>query len=195
MNTTIYMVRHAESPHIFGEERSRGLSEEGLEAAKKVAETMKNVEVHCVASSSYARAIQTVRYLAEANNLPIIEYDELIERPIMGLNYKAPWEQLFEAIKRSFTDIDYALEGGESTRAAGQRAIPVVQKLLQDYEGKNIVIGTHGNIMTIIMNYFDKSFGFEFWNGTSKPDIYRMTFVGDRLEKIDRVWESGQDRS
>jgi 2,3-bisphosphoglycerate-dependent phosphoglycerate mutase len=188
MKTTIYMVRHAESPFVFGQERSRGLSEEGLEDAKRVAELLDNVDIHFIASSAYARAIQTVRYLADRKNLHIIEYEELRERPIKGLDYKAPWEELLEAIRISFIDLDFALEGGESTRKAQNRAIPIIEKLLMEHHGKNIVIGTHGNIMTIIMNYYDKNYGFEFWNSTSKPDIYKMTFSDNRLERIDRVW-------
>jgi 2,3-bisphosphoglycerate-dependent phosphoglycerate mutase len=188
MTTKLYMIRHAESPFVFGEERARGLSEDGFLAAKKIAVLLESEEIHCIVSSSYARAKQTVEYLAECKGLPIIEYDELIERPIKGLNYKAPWEELLIAIEKSFSDHDFSLEGGESTKQAQQRAIPVIQRLLKEYEGKGVAIGTHGNIMTIIMNYFDHTYGFEFWNGTSKPDIYRMTFEDDELIKVDRMW-------
>ena len=100
-----------------------------------------------------------------------------------------PWKELLIAIDKSFIDIDYSLEGGESTRKAQQRAIPIIDKLLCEYKGKNIVIGTHGNIMTIIMNYYKKEYGFEFWNSTSMPDIYKMTFEFDRLKDIERLWQ------
>jgi 2,3-bisphosphoglycerate-dependent phosphoglycerate mutase len=189
METTIYMVRHAESPFVFGQERSRGLSEKGIEDAKRVAELLDGVDVGYIASSAYTRAIQTVQYVADREKLHIIEYEDLKERPIKGLDYKAPWDELLQAIEKSFSDIDFALEGGESTRQAQSRAIPVIEKLLEEHRGKNIVIGTHGNIMTIIMNYYDKKYGFEFWNSTSKPDIYKMTFIDNRLQGVDRVWD------
>ncbi|WP_353958403.1 hypothetical protein [Bacillus sp. DX4.1] len=60
--------------------------------------------------------------------------------------------------------------------------------MLKDYEGKNIVIGTHGNIMTIIMNYFDDRYGYDFWKSTSKPDIYRLEFKNESLIKVKRLW-------
>lgn len=189
METTIYMVRHAESPFVFGEERSRELSEEGLVDAKRVADVLDDVNIDCVVSSTYTRAIQTVQYLADRKNLHIIQYEDLRERPIKGLDYKAPWEELLHAIEKSFIDLDFALEGGETTSQAQNRAIPIIEKLLEEYRGKNIVIGTHGNIMTIIMNYYDKEYGFEFWNRTSKPDIYKMVFIDHRLQRIDRVWD------
>lgn len=189
MKTTTYIVRHAESPFIFEQEKTRGLSEEGLVDSKKIADIFKDVEVDCIVSSSYRRAIQTVKYLAEQKGLSIIEFDELRERPIKGLDYKMPWEELLIAIEKSFMDIDYSLEGGESTRKAQQRAIPIIDKLLCEYKGKNIVIGTHGNIMTIIMNYYNKEYGFDFWNSTSMPDVYKMTFELDELIEIERLWE------
>lgn len=188
MKTTIYMVRHAESPFVFGQERTRGLSPEGFAAARRVAELLADVEVHHMVSSPYARAKQTIQFLADQKSLEIVEYEELIERPIKGLDYKAPWEELYAAIRLSFEDKDYAMEGGESTRKVQQRSIPVMESLLQERQGQTIVIGTHGNIMTIIMNYYDETYGFAFWDAASMPDIYKLTFEGNRLEAVDRVW-------
>jgi Fructose-2,6-bisphosphatase len=188
METRLYMVRHAESPFVFGEEKSRGLSEQGNKDAARVAETLRGVDVHYIASSSYARAVQTVEPLARLKNLPIVTYDALRERPIKGLDRKASWETLVAAIEKSFDDVDYALEGGETTREAQRRAIPVIEQLLADYAGKHIVIGTHGNIMTAMMHYYDRRYGFAFWKRTTKPDIYEMAFKGSELTGIRRLW-------
>jgi 2,3-bisphosphoglycerate-dependent phosphoglycerate mutase len=190
MKTNVYMIRHAESPFVFGEERTRGLSEEGLRMAMKVADLLESVEIQCVVSSSYTRAIQTVQIVAQRKRLPILEVDELKERSIKGLDYKAPWEELERAIERSFVDHDFCLDGGESTKQAQRRAIPILLDLLKNYEGKNIALGTHGNIMTIMMNYFDSRYGFGFWNRTTKPDIYRLEFMNDRLTDVERIWET-----
>lgn len=189
MKTEIFMVRHAESPFIHGEERTRGLSEAGLQAAVKVADLLDHEDIHAVVSSTYVRAKQTVQVLAARKGLPILEYEELRERPIKGLNDKATWEELLTAIEISFEDHDYALHEGETTRQAQQRAIPIIQELLEKYAGQNIVIGTHGNIMTIIMNYYDPSYGYEFWSSTTKPDIYRMTYWDGQLVNITRMWK------
>lgn len=189
METIIYMVRHAESPFVSGQERTRGLSEEGLEKAKKVAETFEDIDVDLVVSSSYRRAMQTVEYLANEKGLPIIRFEELRERRIKGLDYKLPWDELVKVIEKSFVDIDFSLSGGESTRKVQERSIPMIEKLLDRYKGKSIVVGTHGNIMTIIMNYYNKEYGFNFWNSTSTPDIYKLSFVSNELRNIDRLWD------
>ena len=97
MKTTIYKIRHAESPFIFGKEKTRGLSEKGLADSIKIADIFKDVEVDCIVSSSYIRAIQTVKCLAEQKGLSIIEFEELRERPIKGLDYKMTFE--FDELK------------------------------------------------------------------------------------------------
>jgi len=193
MKTTLYMVRHAESTYAHGQERTRGLSEEGWKAAARVAEIFAEIEVHFMASSPYARAKQTIQLIAERKSLVIAEYEELAERLIAGPDRHEPWDVVKEAIRRSFDDKDFALEGGESTLRAQRRALPVILKLLGEHRGQRIVIGTHGNIMTIILNHFDERYGFEFWQAATQPDIYKLTFEGDRLERVDRLWRPERD--
>jgi len=187
MRTNIYMVRHAESHFRFGEERTRDISEAGARAAKRAADILRTEAIDVVISSPYARAIQTVQPLADLANLPIITNEGLQERFVEG-HHQVSWEEKMQAVEKSFADLDYAMDGGESTSAAQQRAIPVIEELLTTYRGKNIVIGTHGNIMTVIMNYYDPRYGYDFWSQTSMPDIYRMTFDGHRLQQVDRLW-------
>jgi 2,3-bisphosphoglycerate-dependent phosphoglycerate mutase len=188
MKTTIFMIRHAESPFIFGEERTRKLSEQGERDARKITGIMCQEKIDVIVSSPYSRAIQTIEEIAHERNLEIQLFEELKERPIKG-EYKLPEEEILQAIKKSYDDKDYCLSGGETMKQAQERAIPVIKKLLNEYEGKNIVVGTHGNIMTILMNYFDTKYGFDFWEGTTKPDIYKLSFFGSNLQNVSRLWK------
>ncbi len=183
------MIRHAESPFIFGEERTRKLSKDGEIEAGKVAKIMLSEKIDAIVSSPFARSIQTIEEIATTQNLEIKLYEELRERMIKG-NYSLPWEEVEPAIKRSFEDKDYCLSGGETTRQAQERAVPIIKQLLKEYEGKSIVLGTHGNIMTIIMNYFDGKYGYDFWASTSKPDIYKLVFSDGKLIEVKRIWEN-----
>jgi 2,3-bisphosphoglycerate-dependent phosphoglycerate mutase len=188
MITFIYFIRHAVSPFVFGNERTRGLSEEGKQAAYKVAEMLMDENINVITSSTYTRAIETVKPLADQLNKPVIEFEELRERPIKGLNYNLTEQELLAGIERSFEDIDFCLEGGETTREAQNRAIPILEKLLIEYAGQKIAIGTHGNIMTIILKYYDNSYGYTFWQQTSQPDIYRLEFEDQNLLTVERVY-------
>ncbi|WJH36633.1 histidine phosphatase family protein [Paenibacillus sp. CC-CFT747] len=188
MKTILYFVRHADSPYVPGKEHTRGLSAAGAAASRQIAERLKDLPVDGVVSSSYVRAVQTVQPLAESRGLPIREYEGLRERLIGGEESEAPWEEIRNAIERSFTDHDYALEGGETTKEARLRALPILEELLEEYEGRAVAIGTHGNIMTILMNHYEPRCDYAFWQETSRPDLYRMTFDGSRLESIERLW-------
>jgi 2,3-bisphosphoglycerate-dependent phosphoglycerate mutase len=190
MKTYIYFIRHGIAPFSIEHERTGGtrLSEQGKLDAKKVAEILSNEDIDVIVSSSYFRALETVSPLAELLKKEIIPYIELIERPIASLNYAVSEEELLIGIEQSFVDIDFCLPEGETTREAQERAIPLIMKLLSDFKGKKIAIGTHGNIMTIILNYFDANYGFEFWKQTTKPDIYRLEFEEKELNLVERLW-------
>ena len=188
VNTTIYMIRHAKSPFVVGQELTRELSTQGLIDAKKVADIMDNKKIDLIVSSPYTRAIQTIEEIATNKDIEIIVYEELRERQLKGA-FKLTEDEIYQAIKTSFEDIDFHLTDGESIRDVQNRAIPVIKDLLNNYEGKTIIIGTHGNVMTIIMNYFDKAYGYEFWKNTSKPDIYKLVFSGENLLSVHRLWE------
>jgi|LGOV01.1.fsa_nt_gb 2,3-bisphosphoglycerate-dependent phosphoglycerate mutase len=190
MVSKIYMVRHAESPYKNGYEKSRGLSTSGLEASEIVASVLSDIRIDAIYSSDYTRAIQTVKPLAIMKQLEINEFSELRERQLKPENVELPYNDFINAIKDSFMDKNYSLNGGESIREVQDRAIPVIEMLLEKHKGKNIVIGTHGNIMTMIMKYYDDSFGFEFWESTSMPDMYIMTFNKNSLLKIERNWRT-----
>jgi len=68
MNTYIYFVRHAISPFSPDNERNRGLSEQGQNDAVLVAEILKSEGIEVIVSSTFARAVDTVRPLANLLN-------------------------------------------------------------------------------------------------------------------------------
>jgi 2,3-bisphosphoglycerate-dependent phosphoglycerate mutase len=189
MKTYIYFVRHAISPFSLDNERNRGLSEQGKLDSIRAAELLKTEGIDFVVSSTFARAIDTVKPLADLLNKEIIQYEELVERPIASLKYKIEEEELLKGIEKSFIDIDSSLPEGETTRQAQERSIPTIIQIITDHKGKKIVIGTHGNIMTIILNYFDKNYGYYFWVQTSKPDIYKLEFDETELKQVERLWK------
>jgi 2,3-bisphosphoglycerate-dependent phosphoglycerate mutase len=86
-------------------------------------------------------------------------------------------------------DYTFSWEGGESNLEAQERGLEAIKEILQRYEGENIAIGTHGNIMVLIMQYFDKSFDFNFWKNLDMPDIYKVTFNGLQYREALRCWE------
>lgn len=186
METTIYMVRHAESPYTEGNERTRGLTLEGKKNVGKITEILKDEGINMIISSPYARAILTVEGLAGELALDIQIFEDLRERHFSDCLITN--EEFMPAIKRMFEDSAYSLPGGESNTLCQKRSVGVMKYILQEHKGKKIAVGTHGNVMTLMMNYFDSTYGWDFLNQTKKPDIYKLLFKDLELKEVERLW-------
>ncbi|AXY08836.1 MULTISPECIES: histidine phosphatase family protein [Bacillus cereus group] len=169
--TTIYFVRHAHSTYTK-EERERPLSEKGHLDAENVTRLLKDKHIDVVLSSPYKRAIQTVQGIANTYHVSIEIEEDLRERLLSS----EPVADFNDAIENVWEDWSFAYEGGESNDVAQRRAVTCMQSILKKYKGKNIVIGTHGNIMVLLMNYFDSKYDLQFWKTLHMPDVYKLTF-------------------
>ena len=184
MKTNLYFVRHAPSSYTL-DEIGRPLSERGFSDAKMVTELLSKVKIDCVVSSPYKRAIQTVEGIAKSLNQKIVIEENLKER----LLSKKPVEDFNLVISEVWNDFNLSWDGGESNITAQTRGIDTTKKILKDYSGKNVVIGTHGNIMVLIMNYFDQKYDYNFWTELAMPDIYQLTFENENLIEVNRIWK------
>lgn len=182
MITNLYFVRHAHS--IYSpDELNRPLSERGMLDAKAITNLSKVLQIDHVISSPYKRAIQTVEGIAELIGKEIELIDGFRER----LLSEHPVPDFNEAISQVWADFDFSLEGGESSHIAQKRGVEATLQVLDKYEGQNIAIGTHGNIMVLIMNYFDPQFDVRFWEELAMPDIYKLTFNKNSLVDVIRI--------
>lgn len=175
--TRLYFVRHAHSAYEQGRELERGLSPEGKAAALSVCGRLENEQIDVFVSSPYRRAIDTIAPLAEHAGRKIEIFGELRERLVSGERDLGP-EGFAEAKRRCYEDRDYCVPGGESSRQAQSRALPVIERLLREHPGKRIAIGTHGDLMTLILGSFDERYGYSFWQQLGMPDVYVARFAG-----------------
>ena len=180
--TQLYFVRHAHSTYT-PEELERPLSEKGFEDTKKVTEILIDESIDHVVSSTYKRAIQTVEGVAQHIGKEIELIEAFRERTLSA----KPVDDFKKAITSVWEDFDLVLEGGESNYTAQARGVEATLQLLHTYRGKKIVIGTHGNIMVLIMNYFDPKFDVRFWEQLEMPDIYCLSFDETELVHVHRV--------
>ncbi|MEQ2526954.1 histidine phosphatase family protein [Bacillaceae bacterium CLA-AA-H227] len=187
MSTFVYMVRHGESPKE-GNERIRGLTEKGYLDAQRVTDILKEEEIDVVVSSPYIRSILTVEKLAQQIGQKVIVSEDLKERIFSSNNNRVPDIELLPLLEKSFSESNFSLDGGESNADCQRRAMKVLEKLLETYRDKKVVIGTHGAVMTLMMGYFDSTYDLNFLHSTSKPDIYRMEFKEKELVNVQRLW-------
>jgi 2,3-bisphosphoglycerate-dependent phosphoglycerate mutase len=179
MRTNLYFVRHAHSIYT-PDELVRPLSEKGMQDARKVAELLKQEPIDRVLSSPYKRAVQTVEGITESQ---IELVDDFRERTLSSGSVP----DFAYAIQKVWQNEGFAWEGGESNLEAQARGVKKTLELLHTYAGENIAIGTHGNIMVLIMNHFDRAYDFQFWKTLAMPDIYKLSFDGSELIEAKRI--------
>ncbi|MBA2173782.1 histidine phosphatase family protein [Halobacillus locisalis] len=182
MNTIIYFVRHAHSTYTE-KERSRPLSEHGKRDAEKVKDLLANKNIHHVLSSPYLRSIQTVEPLANEIGKEVHVIEDFKERKLIEGSAK----NFSEAIERVWSDEAFSWPGGESNQVARQRGANALNDVLKKHEGERVVIGTHGNIMTLTMGALDSRFDYEFWKQLRMPEVIALTFDQSTLLTVDRI--------
>jgi 2,3-bisphosphoglycerate-dependent phosphoglycerate mutase len=185
MITKIYLVRHAHS-NYSNDELGRSVSERGWKHVENVSKILAAENIEVFISSPYRRAIQTIEGAAEALGIEIEINENFKERTLSS----TPVEEFETTIQSIWKDPSFSLEGGESNIQAQKRGIEELTDVLERYKGKRVAIGTHGNIMAIIMNHYDSRYNYEFWKGLSMPDIYKLSFDEYRLVDVERVWET-----
>ncbi|MEY8350729.1 histidine phosphatase family protein [Bacillus cereus] len=181
------IVRHCSAT---GQERSAPLTSAGEKQAHFLADVLmeKNLQIESIISSPFTRALQSITPFALRVNLPIKEDERLTERILSD----APLEDWLSKLEYTFTNIDIAFSGGESTKQAMNRATSLIQAILQQEQQVTLLV-THGNLLTLILKYFDDQIGFKEWQNLSNPDVYEITI--DEQTTIHRLWEETVENS
>lgn len=175
----LYIVRHCSAA---GQAPDAPLTSEGKAQAQRLADFLQDKEIEPIISSPYVRAVNSIEPLAERLNLEVQVDPRLSERILSP----EPLENWLDCLKHTFTDFDLAYDGGESSRQAMNRVVAVVDELLPRHP-ESVVVVTHGNLMTLLLRYFDKRFGFEEWAALTNPDVYLVTVNGSE-SNVERVW-------
>jgi len=182
--TTIYFVRHAQPNFNNHDDMSRELTIKGMEDRSLVTSFLDDKGIEVVLSSPYKRAIDTVKEFADKKNLHIVTIDDFRERKVDSC-----WIDDFTAFsKKQWQDFEYKLSDGECLREVQERNIQALNNIIHQFEGKSIVIGSHGTALSTIINYYDKSFGYgEFEKIKSlMPWVVKFVFDKDKCTLIEQ---------
>ena len=159
METTIYLIRHAEpfKVHYGIKEVSESilffniktpLSIHGEKQAETISKDKEFDKLDVVWSSDYVRAMSTAKYFAFRNDLKVNISDKFGERK-HGIT---SWEELptnFE--KHQFLDENYKIGNGESQKEVRDRMFTALWSLLNQYKGKRILIVTHSTAIAYLL--------------------------------------------
>jgi 2,3-bisphosphoglycerate-dependent phosphoglycerate mutase len=185
--TTVYFVRHAHSPWVPNREADRPLSEEGRDAAARIADLLAADPVDAVVSSPYARARQTVQPTAEQHGLDVEVDAGFRERQLTDGPVETLGETFESAVAAVWEDWSFAWPDGESSFDAQRRGLDALDRVLSRHEDGAVVVGTHGQLLTTVLHYYDDRFDAAFWRDElTTPDVYEAEFDSDELLTIER---------
>jgi len=183
--TNVYFVRHAEPDFNIHDDITRPLTVKGKMDAKLVSMYLRDKEIHEVLSSPFLRAIDTVKDFADEVGFSIKIIQDFRERKVDSV-----WiEDFVSFTRKQWEDFDFKLSDGESLREVQNRNINALNKVLRLYKGKNIVIGTHGTALSTIINYYQKTYGYNDFEKMRMlmPWIVKMQFMNDECLNVSKI--------
>lgn len=171
--TTVYLLRHAESaPDTTTPEPDWPLSEKGLTQAKELVGHLEPLGVTQIISSPYRRAIETAQPFADMVGQPIHVVEDFRERKLCNPRWLG--DNFLETMQSLWSDLDLALEGGESGTDCQRRIKNVLQTCTSKAPTETILVSSHGQAISLFLRSLDDSVGFQFWKNMLNPDLFRL---------------------
>lgn len=185
MTTTLYLIRHAHT--VWTPDEGRSLSPVGQAGAAHVVTLLGDRPIAAVYASPARRAIQTVAPLAFAHGLAVTPIADLRERRLAA----EPVDDHAAAVAWCWAHPTAALPGGESNLVAQRRGVTVITDLAARHRGAAIAVGTHGNLLALILQHWRPAIDHAFWRALTMPDIYALTLGDDGGAQVVRWWDAG----
>lgn len=182
MQTVVYFVRHAEPNYNNHDDMERELSEKGMRDRRLVTTFLMDKNIDIILSSPFKRARDTIQDFADKSGLHIEVVEDFRERKVEDV-----WIEDFAGFcKSQWADFSYKLTTGESLEEVQKRNVIALEKVLTDYVGKTIVVGSHGTALSTIVNYYDNTFGYEEFEKirTLMPWVVKFVFEDDKCLDI-----------
>ena len=182
MMTTLYLIRHAHAD--WNPDEGRSLSTAGRSSAAVLGELLAATRISAMYSSPAQRTLETLKPLARRCRLEPIVLDDLRERELV-----VPSGMAFEAaVQAAWRSPAIAAPGCESNATAQARGLAVIRRIINEQSGRHVVVGTHGNLLALMLNGFKPAMGFDFWRALTCPDVYELRFQRTALVNMRRIW-------
>lgn len=153
----LYFARHGRTDanaHMVGggsiAELDAPLNQLGIQQAKELAESLKNVKFDTIISSPLNRARQTAELINAYHNVPIKIAPEWREREAGAYIDINSWNDLFDFNK------NIPVQDGESLKDFFKRVQTAIDSLKNEYKNKTILVVSHGGVQHVLYAYVNK---------------------------------------
>ena len=179
---TYYLVRHAHADWKPNEDRP--LSVQGHVESNHIAEILEKYPICAIYSSPFTRAYETILPLSTRICIPVTIEPSLRERSIG----KSTIDDFCKTVEALWFDPLLSFPEGESNYVAQQRGLGFIKRIQNENIAEHIVLSTHGNLLALILQYYDASIDYKFWKAMTIPDIYELGSNQDGERSIRKLW-------
>jgi isoleucyl-tRNA synthetase len=151
IKNTYYVMRHGEAKsNVEGVldcsgDKENHLTEVGKGQVAAAIDELLDKKIDIIVTSPFVRTMETTDIIA--NKLQGVEVivDKRLQEFNLGIFDKKPISFLHEQGRRTLLDLDEKISEGETHREEMSRVMSLWNELEQKYEGKNILMVTHGS--------------------------------------------------
>lgn len=205
-DTIIYLIRHAETIDEDGirntDETMQEINEkeilsiEGERDSKKLSKTDELKSIDTIWCSSYTRAKQTAKYIANENNLQYNLDKRLCERKLGNIEDLVKFmndKATMDPSREQLAFPEFKTRDGESANDTNKRMNEFFSEILEKYKGKRIATISHGGaIKFYLLSYctVNERLNLEYKGNElaiNSPCLLKMTFRKNELLSLEQI--------
>jgi 2,3-bisphosphoglycerate-dependent phosphoglycerate mutase len=148
METTVYVLRHAQPASGDMPNRSRPLTDLGRAQAEGLVSYLTALQLSAVYTSPFVRAVQTIQPFCQASGISASEREDLRESGA---------DELLPQVR--------------------ERMVGAVQSIIDAHSGDQVLVCTHGGNLWGLISHFDSAFDYEDYRQIRSPDLKRFLYT------------------
>ena len=205
-DTIIYLIRHAETINENGirntDETVQEINEkeilsiDGERESEKLSTNSELKNIDTLWCSSYTRAKQTAKYIANNNDLSYNIDKRLCERRLGNIEDLAKFmkdKETRDPSREQLAFPDFKTRDGESAVDTNKRMNEFIDEILKEYEGKRIAVVSHGGAIKFYLLSYCKvnaKLNLEYKEkeiSVKSPCLLKMTFKQNELINFEQI--------
>ena len=159
-----------------------GLSKSGQVRCKTLAEKLESYSPDIVISSVEPKAVETAQITARQLNKPFRTFEGLHEHDRTGVEFLGK-EQFEAKVNVFFMHPDKLVLGRETANQAFERFSKALASVEIEHPNKNIVVVSHGTVITLFVEKFNGLEAFSFWRKLDLPSFVVLSLPQHKLVK------------
>lgn len=188
----LILVRHSQ-PEILPDVPARQwqLSDMGRRRCRVLADHLAPYEPGVIVASLESKAISTARIVAEILGTPLEIAPDLHEHDRRNVKFHADEEGFESQVISFFQHPDSLVFGSETADEAHSRFASAVDDVVAHHPTGNLVVVTHGTVMTLFVSRAAALDPVAFWRALGLPSFAVLALPGSELLDVAVSMEEG----